>query len=178
MRDLDARGVALRSVRYDTIQFTADDEYLTLEEDVFDVGHTAMYLPALLLTSVATVAAMIAVHAGLSLAVLAPVAAALLVVRHFGPSLRTHSRGLHEQFGAMASLLQEALCGVRVLRAYDQEAFAHERFVAAIRAGQAPPVPHHEVDNRRPGVRSLARAVDRILRPAPARANPGRSRVR
>lgn len=46
MRDLDARGVALRSVRYDTIQFTADDEYLTLEEDVFDVGHTAMCLPA------------------------------------------------------------------------------------------------------------------------------------
>ena len=37
----------------------------------------------------------------------------------------------------------------------------YEAFVAAIRPGQPPPVPHHEVDNRR-GTDSLAAAVARI----------------
>jgi predicted kinase len=39
----------------------------------------------------------------------------------------------------------------------------YDRFVAAVRPGQAPPVPHHEVDNRQLGSDSLAATVALIV---------------
>lgn len=43
-----------------------------------------------------------------------------------------------------------------------------DAFVAAIRPGQVPPVPHYEVDNTRSGTGSLTQAVARIVHGAPS----------
>lgn len=46
VRQLDARGTRLRQTRYDTLTLTANDRFVELGEDVFDVGQLAMYIPA------------------------------------------------------------------------------------------------------------------------------------
>ncbi len=45
----------------------------------------------------------------------------------------------------------------------------YDAFVSAIRPGQAPPVPHHEVDNSKDRTDSLAEVVARIVRLHPGR---------
>jgi hypothetical protein len=65
-----------------------------------------------------------------------------------------------------AVTLHERLIG----RADPRDAAKLERydaFVAAVRPGQAPPVPHHEVDNRPVGTASLAAAVALIVQGRP-----------
>jgi putative acetyltransferase len=49
-----------------------------------------------------------------------------------------------------------------------------DAFVTEIRPGQAPPVPHYEVDNRHSGTESLAATVAAIVAAAQAQPGPGR----
>lgn len=46
MSELPARVLKLRQIRYDYLTLTADSEWLALPTDVWDVGPTAMYIPA------------------------------------------------------------------------------------------------------------------------------------
>ncbi|MBI5444168.1 MAG: ABC transporter ATP-binding protein [Deltaproteobacteria bacterium] len=71
------------------------------------------------------------IHPGLTVLSLAPFPLLSWLVRRQFPRLHRRYLASNRAAGAMAGLAQEALSGVRILRAYHREAWAWERFEAA-----------------------------------------------
>jgi ATP-binding cassette, subfamily B, bacterial MsbA len=79
-------------------------------------------------TLVGTLAAMLAVSARLTLFLLPTVVALACSVLFFRRPVKRFSRRVRNLIGDIASRAEEAICGVRVVKAFNGEAFEFERF--------------------------------------------------
>lgn len=91
-------------------------------------GPAIMYSASTGLTFVVALAAMIAIAPQLTLVALLPLPLVTLSVRYFGSAIHHRFERIQAQLSAISTVAQEALAGVRVVRAYGQEAHELERF--------------------------------------------------
>ena len=94
-------------------------------------GPTLMYATSTGLTFVAAVGFMIGLNSRLTLIALIPLPIVSLAVRFFGRAIQTEFERIQAQLSELSAIVQEALSGVRVVRAYAQEPHEVERFRAA-----------------------------------------------
>jgi len=92
------------------------------------IGPAIMYSVNTGLTCVVAVALMISIDAWLTLVALAPLPLVSISVWYFGTIIHRRFERIQEQLADISAVTQEALAGVRVVRAYGQEAFETERF--------------------------------------------------
>ena len=97
------------------------------------VGPSVMYSASTILTFVVAIALMLSIDARLTLIALAPLPLVSISVRYFGREIHQRFEKIQEQLSHLSAVVQEALSGVRVVRAYRQEAHEVERFRAANR---------------------------------------------
>ncbi|MGE3275248.1 MAG: ABC transporter ATP-binding protein [Vicinamibacterales bacterium] len=94
-------------------------------------GPAVMYSVSTALTFIAAVALMAGMNGRLTLIALVPLPVVTLSVRYFGRAIHTRFEAIQAQLSELSAVVQEALAGVRVVRAYGQEARELERFRAA-----------------------------------------------
>jgi len=74
---------------------------------------------------------MLSIDAGLTLMAVLPLPLVSVTVWYFGRAIHRRFEAIQEQLSDVSAVVQEALAGVRVVRAYRQEAHEIERFRAA-----------------------------------------------
>jgi len=95
------------------------------------IGPAVMYsVNTVLIFAVATVL-MLSIDPGLTLIALLPLPFVTISVRYFGTAIHRRFDGLQAQLADLSAVVQEALAGVRVVRAYGQEAYEEARFRSA-----------------------------------------------
>jgi len=92
------------------------------------IGPSVMYSANTLLTFVAALAMMLAIDARLTLLSLIPLPFVSISVNYFGSVIHKRFEQIQAQLADVSAVAQEALSGVRVVRAYRQEAAETERF--------------------------------------------------
>jgi ATP-binding cassette subfamily B multidrug efflux pump len=92
------------------------------------VGPAVMYASSTGLTFVIALVAMASINLRLTLIALVPLPFVTLAVRYFGRAIHDRFERIQSQFSDLSAVTQEALAGVRVVRAYRQEAVEIERF--------------------------------------------------
>jgi len=92
------------------------------------IGPAIMYSANTILTCVVAVALMISIDARLTFIALAPLPLVSISVWYFGTIIHRRFEQIQEQLAHISAITQETLAGVRVVRAYGQEAFETERF--------------------------------------------------
>jgi ATP-binding cassette subfamily B protein len=92
------------------------------------IGPSIMYSANTMLTFVVALAMMIAIDARLTLLSLIPLPFVSLSVKFFGSAIHKRFERIQAQLSDVSAVAQEALAGVRVVRAYRQEAAELERF--------------------------------------------------
>jgi ATP-binding cassette subfamily B protein len=92
------------------------------------IGPALMYSANTLLVFVVALALMIAIDARLTLLSLVPLPLVSLSVRYFGSAIHRRFERIQAQLSELSAVSQEALAGVRVVRAYRQEDAQIERF--------------------------------------------------
>ena len=97
------------------------------------VGPALMYSATTSIVFVVAVALMLSISARLTLIVLLPLPLVSIAVRRFGDAIYHRSERIQAQLARLSAIAQEALAGVRVVRAYGREAAEMERFEAANR---------------------------------------------
>ena len=97
------------------------------------VGPALMYAATTSILFVVAVALMLSISVRLTLIVLLPLPLVSLAVRRFGDAIYRRSERIQAQLAKLSAIAQEALAGVRVVRAYGREALELERFEAANR---------------------------------------------
>ena len=97
------------------------------------VGPALMYSASTSIVFVVAVALMLSISAWLTLIVLLPLPLVSVAVRRFGDAIYHRSERIQAQLARLSAIAQEALAGVRVVRAYGREAAELERFEAANR---------------------------------------------
>ena len=97
------------------------------------VGPALMYSASTGIVFVVAVALMLSISAWLTLIVLLPLPLVSIAVRRFGDAIYHRSERIQAQLARLSAIAQEALAGVRVVRAYGREAAELERFEAANR---------------------------------------------
>ena len=95
------------------------------------VGPSVMYSANTLLTFVVAIGLMLSIDVRLTLIALAPLPLVSISVRYFGKEIHHRFEAIQEQLSHLSAVVQEALSGVRVVRAYRQEAHEVDRFRAA-----------------------------------------------
>src|SRR5437867_3838130 len=95
------------------------------------IGPSVMYSSNTLLTFVVAIALMLSIDARLTLLSLVPLPLVSLSVKYFGSAIHTRFEQIQAQLSEVSAVVQESLSGVRVVRAYRQEANELERFRAA-----------------------------------------------
>ena len=95
------------------------------------VGPAVMYTASTVLGFVVAVSLMLSIDVRLTLYSLIPLPFVTFVVRYFGSAIHRRFEAIQEQFSNISAISQEALSGVRVVRAYGQEPFEIARFQAA-----------------------------------------------
>jgi ATP-binding cassette subfamily B protein len=95
------------------------------------VGPAVMYTTSTVLTFVVAIALMVSIDPWLSLVALVPMPFVTVVVKYFGVAIHSRFEKIQEQLSDISAIAQESLAGVRVVRAYGQEAFEIARFRAA-----------------------------------------------
>jgi ATP-binding cassette subfamily B protein len=95
------------------------------------MGPAVMYAAGTGLTFVAGVALMIRIDAWLTAVALIPLPFVSVFVKYFGRKVHDRFEDIQAQFSNVSAMSQEALAGVRVVRAYRQEAVEIERFRVA-----------------------------------------------
>ena len=95
------------------------------------VGPAVMYTASTVLTFVVGIVLMISIDPWLTLVALVPLPFVTVVVKYFGTAIHNRFEKIQEQLSDISALAQESLAGVRVVRAYGQEAFEIARFRAA-----------------------------------------------
>jgi ATP-binding cassette subfamily B multidrug efflux pump len=95
------------------------------------IGPSIMYSANTVLTFVAALAMMLSIDARLTLLSLIPLPFVSISVRYFGDAIHRGFEQIQAQLSEVSAVAQEALAGVRVVRAYRQETSEVERFRAA-----------------------------------------------
>ena len=96
------------------------------------IGPSIMYAANTMLTFIVALTVMISIDAKLSLWALVPLPFVSISVKVFGSAIHKRFEQIQAQLSEMSAIAQEALSGVRVIRAYRQEAAELERFQKAI----------------------------------------------
>jgi ATP-binding cassette, subfamily B, multidrug efflux pump len=95
------------------------------------MGPAVMYTTSTVLTFVVAIALMVSIDPWLTLVALIPLPFVTVVVKYFGVAIHSRFEKIQEQLSDISAIAQESLAGVRVVRAYGQEAFEIARFRAA-----------------------------------------------
>jgi ATP-binding cassette subfamily B protein len=91
-------------------------------------GPAVMYASSTGLTFIVAIALMVSINPWLTALALVPLPFVSIVVRYFGEAIHHRFEKIQEQLSDISAVTQESLAGVRVVRAYGQEAFEIERF--------------------------------------------------
>src|SRR4051812_17811159 len=97
------------------------------------IGPAVMYSASTILVFAVAIVLMISIDARLTLIALIPLPMVSISVMYFGHAIHTRFERIQAQLADLSAVVQEALAGVRVVRAYNQEAFEIERFSTANR---------------------------------------------
>jgi ATP-binding cassette, subfamily B, multidrug efflux pump len=92
------------------------------------VGPSVMYSASTGLTFIVAIALMVAIDPWLTLVALTPLPFVSISVKVFGSAIHRRFEKIQEQLSEVSAVVQEALSGVRVVRAYGQESAEVERF--------------------------------------------------
>ncbi|HSC27595.1 MAG TPA: ABC transporter ATP-binding protein, partial [Vicinamibacterales bacterium] len=95
------------------------------------IGPAVMYSANTILVFVVAIILMLSIDARLTLLALLPLPLVSVSVRYFGRAIHTRFEAIQAQLSDLSAVVQEALAGVRVVRAYRQEAHEIERFRSA-----------------------------------------------
>jgi ATP-binding cassette, subfamily B, multidrug efflux pump len=95
------------------------------------IGPAVMYTSSTVLTFIVAIILMVSIDPRLTLVALIPLPLVTVVVKYFGVAIHTRFEKIQEQLSDISAIAQESLAGVRVVRAYGQEAFEIARFRAA-----------------------------------------------
>jgi ATP-binding cassette, subfamily B, multidrug efflux pump len=92
------------------------------------VGPAVMYTANTSLTFIVAIGLMLSIDARLTLFALIPLPFVSISVKYFGTAIHRRFERIQEQLSDLSAVTQEALAGVRVVRAYRQEPAELERF--------------------------------------------------
>ena len=92
------------------------------------MGPAVMYTASTVLTFIVAIILMISIDRWLTLVALVPLPLVTVVVKYFGDVIHKRFEKIQEQLSDISAIAQESLAGVRVVRAYGQEAFEIEKF--------------------------------------------------
>jgi ATP-binding cassette subfamily B multidrug efflux pump len=95
------------------------------------IGPSIMYASNTILTFAVALALMIAIDARLTLFALIPLPFVSISVKSFGSAIHRRFEQIQAQLSEVSAVAQEALAGVRVIRAYRQEQAELDRFRSA-----------------------------------------------
>ena len=95
------------------------------------IGPAVMYSANTVIVFVVAIILMLSLDTKLTLMALLPLPLVSISVRYFGSAIHKRFEAIQEQLSNLSAIVQEALAGVRVVRAYNQEAHETERFRAA-----------------------------------------------
>jgi ATP-binding cassette, subfamily B, multidrug efflux pump len=95
------------------------------------MGPAVMYTASTVLTFVVAIVLMTSIDPWLTLIALVPLPFVTVVVKYFGVAIHNRFEKIQEQLSDISAIAQESLAGVRVVRAYGQEAFEIARFQTA-----------------------------------------------
>jgi ATP-binding cassette, subfamily B, multidrug efflux pump len=95
------------------------------------IGPAVMYSANTLLVFVVAIILMSSIDARLTLVALLPLPLVSISVKYFGSAIHSRFEAIQAQMSEISAVVQEALSGIRVVRAYGQEAHELERFRAA-----------------------------------------------
>ncbi len=94
-------------------------------------GPAVMYSASTIIVFVVALVLMLGLDARLTAIALMPLPFVSIAVRVFGTAIHRRFEAIQAQLSDLSAVVQEALAGVRVVRAYRQEAAELERFAAA-----------------------------------------------
>jgi ATP-binding cassette, subfamily B, multidrug efflux pump len=92
------------------------------------IGPAVMYSANTVLVFIVAIGLMLTIDARLTLIALVPLPFVSLAMRYFGSAIHRRFERIQAQLADVSAVVQEALSGVRVVRAYRQEAHEIERF--------------------------------------------------
>ena len=95
------------------------------------IGPAVMYTANTILVFVVAIGVMLSIDVRLTLVALVPMPFVSLSVFYFGRAIHRRSEAIQAQLSELSAVVQENLAGVRVVRAYSQEAAEVDRFRAA-----------------------------------------------
>jgi ATP-binding cassette subfamily B multidrug efflux pump len=95
------------------------------------IGPSVMYTADTVLRFIVAVAVMLSIDWRLTLLSLAPLPLVSVAVKYFGSAIHKRFEQIQAQLSDLSAVVQEALSGVRVVRAYGREGYEVERFGAA-----------------------------------------------
>jgi ATP-binding cassette subfamily B protein len=95
------------------------------------IGPAVMYSANTVLVFVVAIILMLSLDTRLTLMALLPLPLVSISVRYFGAAIHKRFEAIQEQLANLSAIVQEALAGVRVVRAYNQESHEIARFRAA-----------------------------------------------
>jgi ATP-binding cassette subfamily B protein len=95
------------------------------------IGPAVMYSANTILVFVVAIVLMLSLDTRLTLMALLPLPLVSISVRYFGSAIHKRFEAIQEQLSNLSAIVQEALAGVRVVRAYNQEGHEIERFRTA-----------------------------------------------
>ena len=95
------------------------------------IGPAVMYSASTILVFVVAIILMLSIDARLTLWALLPLPMVSISVKYFGSAIHTRFEAIQAQLSELSAVVQEALAGARVVRAYNQEPHEIERFRAA-----------------------------------------------
>jgi len=95
------------------------------------IGPAVMYSASTLLVFAVAIVLMISIDARLTLIALIPLPMVSISVKYFGSAIHKRFEAIQAQLADLSAVVQEALAGVRVVRAYNQEQHEIARFSAA-----------------------------------------------
>ncbi len=95
------------------------------------IGPAVMYSASTLLVFAVAIVLMISIDARLTLIALIPLPMVSISVKYFGSAIHKRFETIQAQLADLSAVVQEALAGVRVVRAYTQEQHEIARFSAA-----------------------------------------------
>jgi ATP-binding cassette subfamily B protein len=95
------------------------------------VGPAVMYTSSTVLVFIVAIAMMLSIDSRLTMMALVPLPFVSVAVKFFGSAIHRRFERIQAQMSEMSAVVQEALAGVRVVRAYGQEGAELARFEAA-----------------------------------------------
>ncbi len=97
------------------------------------IGPAVMYSANTILVFVVAIVLMLSLDARLTMMALLPLPLVTVIVKYFGSAIHKRFEAIQEQLAHLSAVVQESLAGVRVVRAYNQQAHEIERFSEANR---------------------------------------------